>query len=262
MPIFDLGYRHWKGPLAAAWQRWWPIARTGIALTWKSWWLRAWIFLAAIPSLYFAGGFWGIGYLSDRKQPIGKVWQGFVDAFGGPLAKNFLADPDKLRATLWAVMFDWFYCVTQPFFFMVLVAAVGAGLVARDVRTKAYLVYFSKPISLWHYILGKGTVVVTFIALVTLVPALALYALAVGFSPSYIVIGQTWPLLLKIVLCFLSVAIPSTLVILFLSARTSNAVFAVFGWIVIWLMGEMMFQALMSVPHLKTESWPLMFSFT
>lgn len=261
MPIFDLGYRHWKGGLTASWRRWWPITRTGLALTWKSWWFRIWIGVSLIPTLYFAAGFWGIGYLSGNKLQVGDAWQDFLRRFGGSLAKAFLADPDKLRLTLWSVMFDWFFRHAQPFFFMVLVAMVGAALISRDVRTKAHWIYFSKPISLWHYVLGKGAVVGAFGAAVTLLPALLLYVLAVGFSPSYTVLGQTWTLLPKIALCFLAMAVPSMLLVLCLSAWMRSTAFAVIGWVVVWLMGEMMFAALDNVPHLREKSWPLMFSF-
>ncbi len=263
MPIFDLGYRHWKGALTASWQRWWPITRTGTVLAWKARGLRWLLIVSCWPLLWLGWGFWLIGYMSDHKQRLGDQWNELLKMIGGPLAKAFLDNPDTMRLTLWSVLFDWQTRFFQISFFVpVLVGFVGATLISRDIRTKAHLVYFSRPISIWHYLLGKGAIVATFIALVTLVPALFLYGLAVAFSPSYSVISQTWMLLPKLFLCFLTIAVPSTLLILLLSTWTRSAAFAIIGWLVIWLMGEMMFASLNHVEELKTKSWPLIFSFT
>lgn len=59
---------------------------------------------------------------------------------------------------------------------------VGAGLIANDRRVNALQIYLSKPLLRMEYIGGKLAVLVLFLSLVTLVPAMLLIVVHIGFE--------------------------------------------------------------------------------
>jgi hypothetical protein len=127
--------------------------------------------------------------------------------------------------------------------------------VARDIRTRAYLLYFSKPITPTEYLAGKGGVVASYVALVTLVPAFLLYAISIAFAPSASALAQTWPTVLRILAAGVVLVVPTVSVMLFLSSMVRDARYAAFGWIVPCVFGEVAYQALRTTPDLREAKW-------
>jgi ABC-type transport system involved in multi-copper enzyme maturation permease subunit len=58
---------------------------------------------------------------------------------------------------------------------MIVLALAGAILIGNDIRFGTLPFYLSKPISRWHYLLGKALAVAVFINLMTTLPAEALF---------------------------------------------------------------------------------------
>jgi ABC-type transport system involved in multi-copper enzyme maturation permease subunit len=73
----------------------------------------------------------------------------------------------------------------QDFFVFIITIYVGAGLIANDRRANALQIYLSKPLLRSEYIAGKAMVLIVFLTLVTLVPALLLLMLQVMFAGSF-----------------------------------------------------------------------------
>ncbi|MBI3858604.1 MAG: hypothetical protein HY293_23200, partial [Planctomycetes bacterium] len=73
---------------------------------------------------------------------------------------------------------------------MVLSATVGASLIARDVRHRALLMYFSRSITRVDYLVGKFLSLVLFLLLVTLGPGLLLFLGQIGMSSERLTWGQ------------------------------------------------------------------------
>jgi ABC-2 type transport system permease protein len=82
-----------------------------------------------------------------------------------------------------AAMFQHFLQYQGIFVFFVTIY-VGSGLIANDRRANALQIYLAKPLHRSEYILGKLLVLVTYLALVTLVPALLLVLVQVLLSGS------------------------------------------------------------------------------
>jgi ABC-2 type transport system permease protein len=61
---------------------------------------------------------------------------------------------------------------------------VGSGLIANDRRTNALQLYLSKPLTRADYVAGKLAILMTFVLLVTCVPALLLLVVQVAFAGS------------------------------------------------------------------------------
>ena len=63
---------------------------------------------------------------------------------------------------------------SQHFFVFLIAVYVGSGLIAQDRKANALQIYLSKPLTRLDYIAGKMTILVTFLLLVTWVPAMLL----------------------------------------------------------------------------------------
>jgi hypothetical protein len=114
---------------------------------------------------------------------------------------------------------------------------IGPPLIARDVRTRAFLLYFSRPLDPWEYVLGKAAVVWFYITAITTLPALLLYVLAVMLSPSLGVVVDTWDLPLRIVAASALVMVPTTALVLMFSSLTTDSRYAGFAWFAVWVLG-------------------------
>jgi ABC-2 type transport system permease protein len=258
MPVFELGYRHWEGERTSRAFRWTAISRTGISLAFRSKILRRLVFIAWAPLLYFGPFFFGVGYVTDSKL----TWKERAEwtpmmrgVLGKDIAQRVQNDPESLRPLIWSVAFHRFIALPQGLIMLLLVAIAGAPLIAQDVGSKAFLVYFSKPITKWEYILGKAGTVFFFILLVTLFPALVLYAVSIAVSPSVRAVGDTWTMIPRLFASAAVVSIPATALILFLSSLAREARYVAFGWIALWALGETAYLILRTLPGLHGAAW-------
>jgi hypothetical protein len=258
MPVYELGYRHWEGERTPPALRWMSISRAGISLAFRSKILRRLVFIAWAPLLYFGPFFFGVGYVTDSKLSLREraEWTPMLRGIlGREIANRVQHEPESLRPLVWSVAFHRFIALPQGLVMILLVAIAGAPLIARDVESKAFLVYFSKPITRGEYLLGKAGTVLFFIFLVTLFPALVLYAVSIAVSPSVRAIGDTWTIVPRIVASAGVAAIPSTCLILFLSSLARESRYVAFGWIAIWALGEAAYLILRTLPALQGSAW-------
>src|SRR6185503_7004070 len=72
----------------------------------------------------------------------------------------------------------------QVFVFFVTVYA-GAGLIANDRRANALQIYLSKPLTRAEYVLGKLAILMTFLLLVTWLPAIVLLMVQIAFAGNF-----------------------------------------------------------------------------
>ena len=72
----------------------------------------------------------------------------------------------------------------QQIFVFFITVYVGAGLIANDRRANALQIYLSKPLTRAEYIFGKLAILMTFLLLVTWVPAIVLLDRADRRSPA------------------------------------------------------------------------------
>lgn len=248
MPIAELGYRQWEGERTGTTRRWLAISRSEVAIALRSSrLLRRFLIFAWLPILYFCPFFLAIGYVAN---PANDLDQGTLLT---EIATEFLSreavaqlrqNPEIILPGIWAVVFYYFFAYTQSFLSMIVIAIAGPPLIAKDLRSKAFLVYFSKPIQPWQYLLGKLATVTFFVFSMTLFPALLLYLVGIALSPSLSAGLATLPIVGKIVVASLGIAIPTALVVLVLSSLTTSRRIATFAWLAVWIFGEIAFRVL------------------
>lgn len=261
MPIHEFGYRAWQGATRARWARAWSITRTGVTLARRPLFVRRLCFLAIVPLLYLGWIFFGIGVLTDPDQgrvrgPLGGVLRGILTSEQMTQLRD---DPGALRAEIWNDMFLAMHTWTLPAIALILLS-VAPKLISNDLRTKAFLLYFSKPIGQAHYVVGKAGILAAFLAWFTLVPSLGTYVLSILFAPSIDTLFQTWTVLPSIVLASLLVIVPLTAIGLFVSSTNRDQRVATFALIAVILGGEVVFATLSNLDAFRSAAWPELFS--
>ena len=121
---------------------------------------------------------------------------------------------------------------------MLLAAVLGLvapTLISRDLRAKAWLIYFTRPVGRTEYILGKSLILFLLVLVITMLPALALWFTGVLVSPSISVAFETWDLPIRIVAASFILAIPTVFLALAYSSLTAESRIASFAWFATWV---------------------------
>jgi len=245
MPVHDLGYRGWDGSKTNRWLRPRFIALSGITLVWRRRWLRVMLMLAWLPILVPAIGIFAFEY-SENEPGMKRFVANFV---GGPLGRpdlalGVMADADASRHDVWTLFIMGFFRYPQLSAMVLLVGLIAPMLISYDLRSRAYLMYFSRPMRVMDYMLGKASVVWFFLCMIVTVPALTLYCIGIMLSPDLSVVGQTWDIPLRILAASMVLLIPTTIVAMCYSAHTNESRYATFSWFATWILGFVAYQIL------------------
>src|ERR1043166_6520659 len=155
MPIHDQGYRRYGGLKARTGTGWIVITRAGIRTQFAK---RAFLGLWLLSLLPF-----------------------FVRAVQIYAAANL---PQAQFLALTGETFRQFLDQQQIFVFFMTVY-VGAGLIANDRRANALQIYLSKPLTRAEYVFGKLAILMTFVELVTWLPAIVLLIVQITFAGNF-----------------------------------------------------------------------------
>ena len=142
------------------------------------------------------------------------------------------------RHIIWSWLLMTFFRYPQSIMLLFLIGLIAPGLISRDVRSRAFLLYFSRPIGRFEYIFGKLIIPAAFIAFITCLPALVLYVFGVMLSTDWSIISMTWDVPFRILLAALILILPTASIALMLSSLTQESRFATFAWFALWIMGH------------------------
>jgi len=261
MPLFQIGYRRFEGERTSHARRWWPITRTGLSIAWRSKLLRRLVFVSFLPFLYFGWVFFVIGRITDPgTDPNLPFYELAREFLGDHVVEKLHDDPGLIRSSVWTMVFGYFGTYFQLYMAGLVAAVAGPPLIANDLRTRAFLIYFARPVSRLDYVIGKTGVLVALLASVTLLPSLLLYSLSILFSPSLDTIIQTLPVAAKIVLATMGTIVPAALILLVLSSITRQPRFATITWFVICLFGPLTHIILQETRGLRDNGWTFLMS--
>jgi len=158
MPIHDQGYRRYGGEKARTGTGWLVIARAGIRTMLAKRAFLALLLLAWVPFFVRAVQIYLAATVTQAAQLIPVTAETFRDFLDGSLEHVIV------------------------FFITVY---VGAGLIANDRRANALQIYLSKPLTRGEYIFGKLAILMTFLAMVTWVPAIVLLIVQISFAGNF-----------------------------------------------------------------------------
>ncbi len=245
MPVQDLGYRAWHGQRMSRLLRPWVVARSGIALVWGRRWLRMMLILAWIPIIIPAVGIFAFEYSATDPGMQRFVYQFMRGPMDRPdLAAMISQDQAGARHEIWSTLILAFFRVPQLLSMVLLVGIIAPMLISYDLRSKAYLMYFSRPLSPAEYILGKSAVLWFFLMMILTVPAMILYVVGILLSPDLSVIGETWDIPFRVLAASAVLLLPTTALALCYSSFTTENRYATFAWFATWAMGWVAYQVL------------------
>ena len=225
MPIHDQSYRHYEGRREPSGTAWRVIAASGIrSIIGK----RRFLGLLVLAWIPFA-----------------------VRAVQIYLAANY---PQATFLAATAGTFREFLEQQATFVFFITIW-VGAGLIANDKRANALQIYLSKPLTRGEYIAGKFLILVTFLLLVTWVPAILLLILQLLFAGNFTFVRQNLFLFPAITLYsfFYVLVVSFTMLAVSSSSKSSRFVAIIYAGIVF------LSDAIYGVLHLVTRSTALSF---
>lgn len=250
MPIHNLGYREWDGERESGSSRWSVIAGIGIRRAWQSQWLRRIAFVVWAPPLVY--GIFIFMFEQFLKPNSGMDLRGFGGALSVILPREVGPEVLEMLRNLPSMSDEQLLSEVRPLFWksimlqmqrsqcigLILVVGLCApSLISHDVRSRAFLLYFSRPLTRTQYILGKFSTVAFFLVITCTLPQLVLYLFAVLLSPDISVVAYTWDLPLRALIASAMMIIPASLLALMFSSLTTESRFATFGWFFIWIFG-------------------------
>jgi len=153
MPIYDQSYAHWEGRLEGGFLRWLPITLNEIKLAFRSK-LFLIVFALSLSPFVVRVGMIYLYNLVPQLQSSAE-WRAMVSV-DGEFFLNFLVR-DQLLSVICMCLF------------------VGCALIAKDLKVRALEIYFSKPLNIVDYLLGKLGVMAFFVCSMTLFPGLLLF---------------------------------------------------------------------------------------
>lgn len=252
MPIHNLGYREWKGELESSSTRWSVVAEIGIRRAWQSSWLRRMMFFAWVPGVImgfmiflFEQSEKNDGAAQEILRDLTRVMihprerERGAENLANELARamNWGATPAERRHSFWSALLLNLFRRSQPLILIPMIGIIAPPLISQDFRSRAFLMYFSRPLTTVQYILGKAATIILYLSMITLFPALTLFFVGVLLSPDISVLSMTWDLPLRIFLVSAVIVIPCTFLSLMLSALTTESRYASFSWFSIWIFG-------------------------
>lgn len=255
MAVNSLGYRKWQGKLAAPWMRAVVIAKTGIRRARRSRWLMRMLFFSWLPAIWFAMGFFF--YEKSIEYPgLVEPLSAFLTAVDNPVLEEIVEltqsdDPRQARHGVWAWLLQSFFRHPQGVVMALVVGLIAPPLISQDIRSRAFLLYFSRPLGRVEYVLGKLATVWAYLAMISVVPALLLYVLGILLSPEVGVIAATWDLPLRIIVATAVLSIPTASLALCISSLTQESRYAAFAWFAIWILGWVTFGVLSTVESIS-----------
>jgi ABC-type transport system involved in multi-copper enzyme maturation permease subunit len=178
--VHSIGYRR----LPARPRRWapWPIARTALALAFRK--RSAKVTAALCAFVAFAHAVTLVGQVL-----IGRLAERMNEGGAGDLVGNVITQAvGQVHETLST------FVGVQLYATAILLAVAAAGLIADDRRTRAFELYFSRPLSGRDYIVGKLLVALVIPVATIVVPFVLLWTLAIGIAPQELA-DALWPLL-------------------------------------------------------------------
>ena len=226
MPIHDQGYRRYEGGRAAHGGRWLVIARAGIR------------------SMFSRKVFIGLMLLSYLPFVIRAIQIYIVT--------NVPQAPDLIKVT--AATFKDFLRSQDTFVFFITVY-VGAGLIANDRRANALQIYLSKPLTRLEYIAGKLAILMTFLLLVTWVPAMVLLLLQVIFSGDTTFFRENLQLIPAITMLAFLQALTSASTMLALSSLSKSSRYVGVLYAAVVFLSQAMFGILRGVTGNTSVAW-------
>jgi hypothetical protein len=242
MALHDIHYRPWKGRHQPIWRRRAVIAEQGLRACLANRWMRYAVTLSWGMALAQASGLFIIGQLLVEDSLVmqwAATLRGGAQALVGGLAKWLADHPEVCVRTAENVMFYGYASLALTLNLVVVMLAIP-HLITRDLATHALLIYASKALTRWDYLLGKLGALMGLLCLTWLGPACAAWFVGNLLAPEWHFFWHARTALLHTTVFVTGAALFLSLLGLGVSALSSKEKNAVGLWLVLWLVGNTM----------------------
>jgi ABC-type transport system involved in multi-copper enzyme maturation permease subunit len=246
-----LHYRPWRGDFRSPAASVWPIARVALVSLFRRW--MFWI-IYVLGLLIFLLFFFGQYLLSWAQTQAGEAE---VQVGGlGRMNPRHLIQIFRVLLKLdgGAETYRTFFAY-QGYIVMIVLALAGSLLIGNDLRFGSLPYYLSKPLSRWHYLLGKGLAVAAVINLMTTVPAVILFV-QWGVMESWDYFYESFGLFLGILGYGLVLTLTLTLLILATATWLRRTVPLIMTWTALFFFCRLLATALVDGLHFSPR-WRL-----
>ena len=225
MPIHDQGYRRYTGTRMPGGRAWAVITTVGLRTffgkrAFLALLLLAWLpFLVRTVQIYAAANFPRLAFIA----PTAETFRQFLNQ--------------------------------QDLFVFFVTVYVGAGLIANDRRANALQIYLSKPLTRGEYVFGKMAILMTFLLMVTWLPAIVLLLVQVSFAGSLAFLENNMYLFPAITLLSFVEATVVSAAMLALSSLSNNSRFVGILYAGLIFFSDALFGVLRAVTGESRLSW-------
>ncbi len=240
MPLIDTGYKRWDGRHRGIWYRRFVIASAGLRACLASQWTKrfvglAWMAcLAQIAILFFVGQLLVpdsivvtfLGNLGPALQSLGRG-----------LMTWLVEHPEVSVHTVYNLLFYFFSTVLSTISFIAVALALP-HLITLDLSSRAILVYSSKAVNRFDYLLGKFGVIFGLLTLTWLGPIVVAWVMGNTLAPNWNFFWHSRIALLN-TLQYVGVSMIILSVLGLGVSATSSKEKSVAGiWFIIWILGN------------------------
>ncbi|MCH8242510.1 MAG: hypothetical protein IH897_07860 [Planctomycetes bacterium] len=248
-------YRRWDGTLSRGRWTWLVIVLIGIRLTLKT--AKTRMLLITVGLVTLLGCI--VLYLLSLMEPLAGTPQAasimeFIHIFLGVDVSD-VSRIGEYREILWRVLFLALIKM-EMFWVLLVVARVGPGLIAGDLKHRALPIYFAKPVTPLTYLAGKWLIVAAFIAAVTLIPNLFSLFFGILVTGGLHTWGAELDLAVDIIVSGLTVCLVGGAIVLALSSTTSDHRYVTVAWLAVCLLPAIAQRILNeNLPSESTTGW-------
>ena len=248
-------YRRWDGTLSRGRWTWLVIAVIGIRLAFKT--AKTRMLLTTVGAVMLLGC--TVLYLLSLMEvlagtPGAASIMEFIRAFLG-VDLSDVSRIGEFREILWRVLFLVLIKI-EMFWVLLVVARVGPGLIAGDLKHRALPIYFAKPVTPLTYLAGKWLIVAAFIATVTLIPNLLTLTFGILVTGGLHTWGAELDLAVDIIVSGLTVCLVGGAIVLALSSMTSDHRYVTVAWLAVCLLPAIAQKILNeNLPSDSTTGW-------
>jgi len=231
-------YRRWEGEAVGVWTRRLSIARYGLRLCLSGRIIKIFLVLAGAQALVLSGLFFFYGQFVAPQSALldwftrlaGEEARTIFDA----LTSWVLLYPEICVDGIYRIVF-YLQSFSGPFLSMIVVALFVHRLIANDLASNAIVIYNSKALTRWDYLIGKFIVVSSVLSVIWIVPVLFSWLLGNLLSPDWSFFYHSFPSLLRGLTLGLVAVVSLSCLALMVSSLAKKTGAAVTFWILGWI---------------------------
>ncbi len=238
--LHEASYQHWIGARTSIWRRRATIASNGLKGCLKSRWLRRVLVGCWGAALVQASVLFFIGQLLVPDSFVAQSQEHFSSPMQGILQGlvSWLKDHPEVSVR---VTQDFLFYQLSGFLLLFTMLAIGLAiphLITRDLSSKAIVIYSSKAISRWDYILGKLGTMLGLLSLTWLGPVCFAWLLGNLLAPHWNFFWHSRLALIHALGFAMCGAVVLSAMALGVSAISGREKVTVTAWLGLWLLGR------------------------